>query len=137
MKKSYDNIIFSLQKAGGVSDYWFELLKRFKLNGVQCFELDNDNVFSSQLNLITRRESRIPLKILRYLPFQKNLPAYSIFHSSYYRVSLQKNIANVTTVHDFTYEYFTKGFRQKVHTWQKSFAIRHSAGIVCVSENTK
>lgn len=133
----FDSIIFSLQKAGGVSVYWFELLKRFQLNEVQYFEFDNDNIFSSRLDLTTKRESRIPLKILRYLPFQKILPSYFIFHSSYYRVSLQKNIANVTTVHDFTYEYFTKGLRQKIHSWQKNFAIRHSAGIICVSENTK
>ena len=31
MKIIYDNIIFSLQKAGGISIYWTELIKRLVL----------------------------------------------------------------------------------------------------------
>ena len=30
IKIVYDNIIFSLQKAGGISKYWAELIKRHK-----------------------------------------------------------------------------------------------------------
>jgi len=61
----------------------------------------------------------------------------SIFHSSYYRVALQKNVVNVTTVHDFTYEHYRKGLARKVHSAQKRFAVLRSDGIICVSENTK
>lgn len=67
----------------------------------------------------------------------KRLAARSVFHSSYYRVSLQKDIVNITTVHDFTYEYFRSGLAKYIHVWQKGFAIRRSDGIICVSENTK
>lgn len=133
----FDSVIFSLQKAGGISVYWSELLKRLQAHDIKCYGLDNDNIFSSSLKLDNQRESSLPITTLRYLPFLKSLPAHSIFHSSYYRVSLQKNIANITTVHDFTYEYYAAGLKQKVHSWQKNFAIRHSAGIICVSENTK
>lgn len=46
-------------------------------------------------------------------------------------------MANITTVHDFTYEYFRKGLPKYIHTWQKGFAIKKSDGIICISEHTK
>lgn len=134
----YDNIIFSLQKAGGISIYWTELIKRFtKKKEIIFYELENNNIFRKDLKLVTKRESSLTFKVLRYLPFLKTIPANSIFHSSYYRVSLQKNIINITTVHDFTYEYFSSGLAKSIHTFQKGFAIKRSDGIICVSQNTK
>ena len=135
----YDNIIFSLQKAGGISVYWKELIDRFedKAN-IVYFESVNNNIISNNLFIKEKRkESNIPSKILRYLPFLKKLPEKTIFHSSYYRIALQKNIINITTVHDFTYEYYKTICPRYVHILQKYFAIRNSDGIICVSENTK
>jgi len=60
-----------------------------------------------------------------------------IFHSSYYRTSNNPNAINITTVHDFTYEYFSKGLKRFIHTYQKNRAIRKSNFIICISENTK
>ncbi len=138
MKIIYDNIIFSLQKAGGISIYWSELIKRLEnKKDIICFESSNDNIFRKHLNVQTRIESIFPLNILRYLPFMKRIPNKSIFHSSYYRRSMQKDVINITTVHDFTYEYYRTGIAKYIHIWQKSFAIKNSDGIICVSENTK
>lgn len=139
MKITYDNIIFSLQKAGGISIYWTELIKRLVQNEkeVSFYESENKNIFRKELHIKTQKESNVNLKILRYLPFMKKLHKKSIFHSSYYRVSLQKDIVNITTVHDFTYEYFRSGLAKYIHVWQKGFAIKKSDGIICVSENTK
>ena len=139
MKITYDNIIFSLQKAGGISIYWAELIKRLvqKEKEAIFFESENQNIFRKELDIETKKENNINLQLLRYLPFTKKLPKKSIFHSSYYRVSLQKNIVNITTVHDFTYEYFRSGLAKCIHVWQKGFAIKKSDGIICVSENTK
>lgn len=138
MKIIYDNIIFSLQKVGGISIYWAELIKRIsKRDKVDFYESENQNIFRKELNIQTQKESAISIKLLRYLPFMKKLPKDSIFHSSYYRVSLQKDISNITTVHDFTYEYFRSGLAKHTHVWQKGFAIKKSDGIICVSENTK
>lgn len=135
----YDNIIFSLQRAGGISLYWYELISRLNRTDyiTSYYGKKNNNIFAKDLNMSSKLEGRIPAKILRYLPFQKKIPSCSIFHSSYYRFSLQKDIINVTTVHDFTYETFRSGFAQKIHSWQKELAIRNSDGIICVSENTK
>lgn len=139
MKIIYENIIYSLQKAGGISIYWTELTKRLvqKEKETLFFELQNENIFRKNLDIKVQNESNLDLRFLRYLPFVKQLPKKSIFHSSYYRVSLQKNILNITTVHDFTYEYFKSGLAKYIHIWQKSFAIKKSNGIICVSENTK
>ena len=135
---TYDNIIFSLQKAGGISVYWSELLKRIdQQQGFICYESKNHNLFRNTFELQTQTESHFHPRAIRYLPFLKRLPQQSIFHSSYYRFSLQRNIANITTVHDFTYEYFRRGLARYVHTSQKYLAIKHSDGIICVSENTK
>jgi len=134
----YDNIIFSIQKAGGISVYWIELIKRIaNQDKVIFYELSNQNIFRNKLKLQTKKESGFSIKILRYLPFTKRAAKNSIFHSSYYRVSLQKDVTNITTVHDFTYEHFRSGLAKYVHLWQKGFAIKRSDGIICVSENTK
>ncbi|RXJ84868.1 glycosyltransferase family 1 protein [Arcobacter sp. CECT 8985] len=139
MKIVYDNIIYSLQKAGGISVYWSELSSRFeKLTAeITFYGYENDNIFMKNLDINQYNESSINYKIVRYLNFQKKLPKGSIFHSSYYRISNQKDIVNITTVHDFTYEYYRKGLARFIHSWQKKRAIKRSDGIICISENTK
>lgn len=139
MKIFYDNIIFSLQRAGGISLYWSELINasiRRKID-ICFFGSESKNIFQNKNDINTEPESRVLLKILRYLPLLKILPKNSIFHSSYYRVSLQRNVKNIVTVHDFTYEYFMVGMARYVHVWQKRIAISKSSGIICVSESTK
>jgi mannosyltransferase len=132
----YDNIIYSLQKAGGISKYWTELIKRQKKN-IIFYELENQNIFRNSLKISTLEEAKIPLFILRYFPFLKKIKSGSIFHSSYYRTTFQKDVINITTVHDFTYNYFTNGLVKIVHMFQKNLAIKNSDGIICVSNNTK
>lgn len=140
-----DNIIFSLQKAGGASVVWQQHLERLLQD--QCFqcsllEYDNAgfNFFRQQLkinkDLINLRSSKF-LKIKRYLNLNAVTTDKHLFHSSHYRIEKGNNVVNVTTVHDFTYEYFIKGLALKVHTWQKNTAINNANGIICVSESTK
>ena len=78
------------------------------------------------------------LKFKRYLlPVIKCNDKF-IFHSTYYRICNNKNAINITTVHDFTYEYFFKnGIGKKLHCKQKYHAIRKSDHIICISESTK
>ncbi|MGQ8337733.1 glycosyltransferase family 4 protein [Sunxiuqinia sp. A32] len=139
-----DNIIFSLQKAGGISVVWYELIKRCledpEIN-VRFLEEENDNIFSSELNASADKRLRNPLakfpvQVQRYVNPNK-LKGKGIFHSSYYRISKSPQLLNVTTVHDFTYEYFRKGIAKSVHSFQKGSAIKNAHKIICVSENTK
>lgn len=140
-----DNIIFSLQKAGGASVVWQQHLERLLSDDdFQCKFLEYDNAglnfFRQQLSinkdLIDMKGSQF-LSLRRYLNLNSKMEDKHIFHSSYYRVENGKNAVNVTTVHDFTYEYFIKGIAQKVHSWQKNTAINTSDGIICVSQSTK
>ena len=139
-----DNIIFSLQKIGGVSNYWHNLLRNsIKNNNIFYFEdkYSNKNYYRSLVKLpedfLAKDKSKIPLKIKRYLPVRNMGKSFTIFHSSYYRYAIG-NIKNVTTVHDFMYEkYFSKyNFRRMVHSLQKYLAIKHSDYIIGVSKNT-
>lgn len=143
MKIIFDNIIYSLQKSGGGSVYWTELLKRHNEsdeNKVEFYEQTepNENIFRKGLNLKNIcKESFLNLTIRRYLNFTVPIKEKSIFHSSYFRISSSKNAINVTTVHDFTTEKFRSGLARWVNLQQKKHAVMNSSGIICISENTK
>lgn len=140
-----DNIIYYLQKSGGVSVVWTELISRLLYDNENvrflqyCKQPDNlfyNDISIPQDKLLFLRSLCLPIQ--RYLPLL--LPSVkdtSLFHSSYYRYSANPNVVNITTVHDFTYEYFSSGLKAKLHRWQKFSAIRHSKFIICISENTK
>lgn len=140
----FDNIIFSLQKAGGISVVWYELLKRALKDEsliLEFIESFNSNIFRKDLvipdhKILTSLNSNLPLILQRYYN-PKRIKSPGIFHSSYYRVAKGSNIKNVTTVHDFTYEYYRKGLPKKIHSIQKYHAIQKSERIICVSNNTK
>ena len=134
----FDNIIFSLQNVGGISNYWTKIIYEIlKTNKIEFYECKHNNILRKKINLKTFRESIISAKILRYMPFLKRLPSKSIFHSSYLRTTFQKDVVNITTIHDFTYEYFEKGLSKFIHSWQKNLSIKNADGIICVSNNTK
>lgn len=141
----YDNIVFSLQKSGGISVVWQELLSRMMDSlefDFSFIEYDSNlaNPFRNKMDLSKGRvimKKSFDLLVSRYFnPIIKDQEPF-IFHSSYFRTCSNKRAINVTTVHDFIYEYFRTGLPKYIHSWQKSRAIRHSDAIVCVSNNTK
>lgn len=139
-----DNIIFSLQKVGGISIYWKELLQRLACQGSRVLMFEhkrgNGNLFRKTLTVaskISKEFSLLPFCVGRYLPVLARLPKKSIFHSSYYRFSLQSNVVNIVTVYDFTYEHFRSGLPRFIHSLQKQIAFRYADGIICISESTK
>jgi mannosyltransferase len=145
MKVLLDNIIFSLQKSGGASVVWQHHLQRLLLDSdFESFviEFDNasDNLFRKELfidtTIIKECNSRF-LSLKRFIDIESKMNEKHLFHSSHYRLDKSKNATNVTTVHDFTYEYFRKGIKQKVHSWQKYNAINGSKGVICISNSTK
>ena len=143
----FDNIVFSLQRAGGISVVWQELLSRFIKAG--CYNLsfiehptDANNVFRQKLDLskgVIIPPSLRWFTLERYCNPRVKSQEHFIFHSSYFRTCPSKNAINVTTVHDFTYDYFYKGKRRGafLHLWQRNRAIRNADVVVCISENTK
>lgn len=139
-----DNIIYSLQNSGGVSVVWTELLERILKDpdfNIKIIENTNSNIFRKTLKIKSNSFQRdpyeaFPIVIKRYLNF-KNIPGSGVFHSSYYRIIKKSGFKNVTTVHDFTYEYYFKSYKKIIHSKQKGNAIKNSDRIICVSENTK
>jgi mannosyltransferase len=144
IKIIFDNIVFSLQKAGGISVVWYELLKRIltddRINAYFIEYSSRQNICRRLLNISSDYIfDKFPFLLLfqRYFhPYIKDNKKF-IFHSSDYRTVTNRNAINIITVHDFIYEYFSKGLKKKLHLWQKFKAIHNSDFIICVSKNTK
>lgn len=144
-----DNIIYSLQSAGGISNYWHEI-SAFLIKHQQHSANDQihfierydamKNLFRKELKIPVNsliHERRMPVKVARYLPIGVKLQAGSIVHSSYYRTQVSPGIKQIVTVHDFTYEFYNKGLKKAIHAMQKKKALFAAEGIICISENTK
>lgn len=136
-----DNVIFSGQKSGGISVVWYELIKRLLKDNYPVDFIDNNaisNPYRQKLDLngcTTIKDWLYPLSSLLPVHIKHDVPF--IFHSSYYRYCFNPKAVNITTVHDFIYEYYRRGPAKWKHCWQKYPAIRRSQYIVCISENTK
>jgi len=145
MEIVFDNIVFSLQKVGGISIVWQNLLdgaKKFSNIDYQCIEYSgaSDNLFRKMIEIPRERLIILSNKFIlikRYFSPNIYYKTPFIFHSSYYRYCKSKNAINFTTIHDFTYEYYYSGLRKLLHCHQKYKAIKHSDYIICISETTK
>lgn len=139
-----DDFIYSLQSVGGISVYWTSVLNeinKIAYGNIALIRMTaSKNILSPDLKWtkIIIPETNLPFSLSRILPFYKKLPAKSIFHSSYLRVSLQKEVCNVVTIHDLAAELNKiKGIRRWLKLALQRFAIKHADGIICVSETTK
>lgn len=131
----FDGIIYSLQRHGGITVYFNELLQRISRKGLDynCMVYDDASIHVSELHGNAIQLNHRFAERYRPCPLPKDA---SLFHSSYYRLP-SRQVPTVTTVHDFTYERFVKGARRWLHSWQKFEAIRNSQAIICISENTR
>lgn len=114
----YDGVIYNLQKGGGVSVLFNELIRRLP---EECYQLSIPKFYTPFGRYISCRQPNNA----------------KIFHSTYYRLARDFNGSTVTTVHDFTYEKYNRGLKQKVHGWQKEKAVQGADVIICVSNSTK
>ena len=153
MKIVFDNIIYSIQRYGGISVVWNNLISRVIQTGqgVLFIEYDNaeQNISRNILQLprqCIKMGSSFLINLRRYFNpsisrreiFASNSKESFIFHSSYFRTCNDQHAVNITTVHDFTYELFVKSWlKRTIHCHQKHAAIRRSQRIVCISENTR
>lgn len=137
-----DNIVFYLQRTGGISVVWENIISGLQRSGLEyeCLEYPGcggNIVRENMAPFISKTVKPLSMWVERYTNPSIEASNPFIFHSSYYRTCTNKNAVNVTTVHDFTYERFFKGLAAKVHKLQKFRAICNSEVIVCISENTK
>lgn len=138
-----DSIIFSLQRAGGISLYWSELIKGTSGLGHNVVSVEGrnseENVFRSTLeksSLSVYKSRGIP-RIERYMPANFGEANFDVFHSSYYRMPRRRNGVVIQTCYDFAYERFRSGLPRAVHSLQKYRALKNADGIICISESTR
>ncbi|CAM3243099.1 glycosyltransferase family 4 protein [Sphingomonas zeae] len=139
----FDNIVFSLQRTGGISRFWSKLVERHEGNPSARFveHASLINLYRETLALAPQAiisDHRLPLRVARYLDFRRGFGGERhIFHSSYYRSNRHPDAINVATIHDLIYEKFERGLARTVHIQQKSRALRLADCLVCVSEATR
>ena len=142
----YDNTIFVLQRIGGISIVFQQIISRMKLsklcsvqfitNGAARGNLLYSNLASGCVQL---KETGINKNILPFSPLVKILKANSIYHTTYNRYSFQSNIKKVITIHDLGYEkgIMRAGIKKHIHLLFKKIAIKNADAIICVSKNTR
>lgn len=139
----FDNIVFSLQRTGGISRFWSKLVERHAGNPSARFveHASLVNLYRETLELAPHAivpDHRLPLRVARYLDFRRKFSGERhIFHSSYYRSNHHPSAINVATIHDLIYEKFERGLARTIHIRQKSRALRLANCLVCVSEATR
>lgn len=139
-----DNIIFSLQQAGGISAVWHNLVTGLEASGLEPRYIEYENVHE---NIWRRRAACDPGRIIPAGNFRKLLSQFEhpvvnsdtpfVFHSSYFRTCKSPAAINVTTVHDFTYSLLPATLKQRCRQWLNDKAILRSDAVVCVSHNTR
>lgn len=131
----YDNIIYSLQKSGGISVYWNMLEESISIEKKLLYSNASNNIFFK--NRANEKYEEKNIFFERYRNLSLGLTNPFIFHSSYYRYCKDRTAVNITTLHDLTYELFRNDWKSFIHKIQKKNAVMHSDGVICISENTK
>ena len=155
MKILYDHQIFSSQIYGGISRYFFELMKNF----------ENDNRVKYDLSLRYSKNHYLnKYNDLKYKPFFKNFNFrgkyrlinilnkniskkllikgdYDIFHPTYYDpyfLNILNNKPFVLTIYDMIHEIYSEVFPLKDKTSKrKKILAQKATKIIAISENTK
>lgn len=155
MKILYDHQIFTIQGYGGVSRYFYELLREFnKINDIKTkisliFSNNHyisDNKIINHLNFFPEKEfkgKRRLMNISNKLVSKVNLKKqnFDLFHPTYYDVYFLNYIGKkpfVLTVYDMIHEKFKSMFPEEDKTTQyKKLLVEKAAKIIAISEITK
>ncbi len=118
IKIEMDSIIYKLQKFGGASLYWSNLVK-----GLDC---------DPSFDVFERKKGTM----IRSMPI---FSSSDIFHSSHFRCCVSSKVKKVSTVHDLTYELdlLGHGLPAKLNILERKSSYYNSDALVCVSNNTK
>lgn len=155
MKILYDNEIFTIQKYGGATRYFYEIISRLVQKSevgiilymgrhINKYELEKYE--DKYLKFYGKRIVHIPKTKLLSKRIQKPLfekfrakTEYDIFHQTYYANYEKKaGTKSIVTVHDFTHEKFSDVFSGLDDTMKaKEKAIKNADGIICISNTTK
>ena len=146
MKVLFDYQVFSIQKYGGVSRYFCEIIKTMNYslpilvsNNYYLQKLDlkyfrfgtNNVIFKKGLSFINKMYTLIKISFLKF----------DIYHPTYYNpylLNFIKKKPTVVTIHDMIHEKFPQYFSlDDPTTDRKKKMVEHADRIIAVSENTK
>lgn len=151
VKILYDHQMFELQRFGGITRYFIELMSRLSGN----FEFSNSIVFNDNFYLRNAdstfskgfkipffrgagRLSTIVNRLKSELDIYKG--SYDVFHPTYYHPYFLKRLHKpyVVTVHDMIHERFRDAYSPSDPTCEyKERVIRNADKIIAISKNTK
>ena len=150
MKILYDHQIFTMQKFGGISNYFFELHKSTQYNSEIITKYSN-NVFIKNKNILDKFEHNKYINfIYRKFVWKMNenycnkiikQQDFDLLHPTYFNTYFLKKIGNkpfIITIHDTIHEIFPSLFNKKDNTIEKRKELIYKAKrIIAISENTK
>jgi glycosyltransferase involved in cell wall biosynthesis len=155
MNLLYDFQIFSMQRYGGVSRYFYEIISGLiKKNDIEISLFLGDFIneyglekYHDMYSKFRGRKYRGSEKLkrllflnneLRFRPFCRKLEA-DIYHPTYYRYyDYVKRKKYIITIHDLTHELYPSSFKYpKLVPNLRSKQIKKADGIICVSNATK
>lgn len=150
MKIFYDHQIFSLQKFGGVSKYFVELMRRLPKDEWYTSTLISNNAYVEDENLfehyrfLPNVSFRGKERLMSYLGnaysiYQILNREYTVFHQTDYNPYCiypikKRNIPFITTCHDLNFATVNKC--DYLMSWQKK-SMENADAIIAISENTK
>lgn len=153
----YDHQIFTQQRFGGISRYFFELINRFDgiENSCDVGAIYSDNAYynetvNSKLNrFLPQSDFRGKNRITSYLNQKKSLKDlkngdFNVFHPTYYSDYFVKKIKDkpfVVTFYDMIHEKFSDQFKElkmddKIFD-NKKLLLENSSKVIAISETTK
>ena len=146
----YDDQIFSVQKAGGVSRYYKELITNIGKFGCEpkLPTVISDNLYlelKKPSKFLSRIDKRISTRIIQYANKMASLKSikgnkYDILHPTYYSTyHLNKNKKPlVVTVYDMIHELFPDYFEDSELIFKNKKALLNRANqIIAISDSTK
>lgn len=150
MRVFIDGYIFWIQREGGISRYWSELLSKMALiSGDTQFYLylrphSIDRIPTGSNIRLLEKKTRWPAKLYGLLEnaiICRHLSRFrpDVFHSTYYTTVRSSQIPKVVTVYDTIYELFPRSFPPNVdHLFARKKEVITSADtIIAISQNTK
>lgn len=151
MKIILDNIVFYLQRSGGISVCWNEHLNRALRDtelrtGIIEYDSEIKNIHRTLAlqeieNKVVKRVKNNP-KFYRFFDEKYSQGEKFIFHSSDYRICKSNHAVNIITIHDLMY--FSKKWRgldvwiaRYFHKRRLINSVNGANEIICISHSTK
>jgi len=155
MKILYDHQIFTSQKYGGISRYFYELMSEFdKMNNIKTTtsllvsnnHYISDKKFVNYFDVLPNKQFRGKQRVFNLINepntiFKLKQHNFDVFHPTYYDPYFLKYLNDkpfVLTVYDMIHEKFSGMFSVNDKTTeQKQLLVEKATKIIAISESTK